>query len=126
MFNPNQPRDSNGQWSGATANGITRYPVAPHNGVPSVGTHSSGPGFTLNKRTGKTPASGFAVAGAPSSSKYVGGGNGWATEHVNVVRGAALAKSLGRMRDQIAVYDLTNRREIATGGTDKGRSRRAA
>jgi hypothetical protein len=135
MSNPNH--DSRGRFaSGETGASIDRYPVAPHVGAQSVGTHnagkraigtySTGPGFTIDARTGKPINKGVAVAGGDGRAKAIGGGAGWPTERVTIAREPVLGKSLGRKRDQIAVYDLAKQREIATGGRDKGRARRAA
>lgn len=136
MSNPNHSPKDGRFTSGETAGDVSGYPVAPHAGVRSVGTHNAGkraigtyyagPGFTIDRRTGKPISKGVAVAGGDASAKAIGGGGGWQTERVTIAREPVLGKSLGRKRDQIAVYDLSNKREISTGGRDKGRARRAA
>lgn len=129
-FNPSQSRDDHGRWD--ADNGVARPVVTQHAGVRSVhgkaaiGTYALGPGFTRNARTGKDITRGVAVAGAGPGAKAIGGGGGWQTEHVNIAREAVLGASLGRMRGQMAVYDLAKGKEIKTGGKfDPAAKRRA-
>jgi hypothetical protein len=113
-----QARDEIGRF--AAGNGA-RSPVARHAGRASVGTHPSKDGTT--DAYGKPPASGFMVGGAPEhGSRYTGQWTDPKTGKVYVEKStrassATLAKSMGRMRNQISVYDLANRRTIGTGGT---------
>lgn len=120
-YSPSQARDDRGRWSGG-GDASSRSPVTAHAGIksvhgkPHVGTYALGEGFTVNARTGKPITKGFAVAGGDKKSKALGGGGGWKTENVNIASGELLGKSLGRMRGQIAIYDLAKQKELLTGG----------
>ncbi len=120
-FSPSQARDAHGMWT--ASNGAANPVVTQHagqksvHGKPAIGTYALGPGFTRSARTGRDITKGIAVAGAGPGAKAIGGGGGWQTERVNITREATLGKSLGRMRGQIAVYDLGKGEEIKTGGT---------
>ena len=123
-YDDNQARASNGQWTAGTAEAAmrnaSRYPVAPHAGSQSVGSHVATPdGFTIDPRTGKAPTSGYQVAG--DGGRYLGQWTDKNTgktyrERSHDVDSLALAKSMGRRLNQIAIYDVKNKREIATGG----------
>lgn len=117
----NQPRDDHGRYasSGTPNDASGRHPVIPHNGAQSVGTHLPADDFTINPRTGKAPGGGYQVGGA---GKYLGGWTDPATgkryvEKSTNVKGEALARSLGRRRNQISIYDHKSGRTISTGGT---------
>jgi hypothetical protein len=119
-----QARDSRGRFAAgaeAQSRNAGRNPVASHNGSQSVGTHVSASGdFTIDARTGREPSSGYQVAGA--GGRYLGQWTDKSTgktyrERSHNVNSLALAKSMGRRLNQIAIYDVKNRREIATHGT---------
>lgn len=118
-----QARDSRGRFAGgseAQSRNAGRNPVAAHNGAQSVGTHVSASGdFTIDARTGREPGSGYQVAG--DGGRYMGQWTDKSTgqvyrERSHNVNSLALAKSMGRRLNQIAIYDVANKREIATGG----------
>jgi hypothetical protein len=73
-------------------------------------------------RYGVTPHEGYMVGGAPPNSRYTGIWTDPQTgkryvEKSTRVNSAPLARSLGRRRNQIAVWNLAAGREIPTGGT---------
>lgn len=76
---------------------------------------------------GRTPAQGFMVGGA-AHSRYTGAWTDSASgkryvEKSNRVNSEVLARSMGRMRNQIAVWDLGRQREIKTGGNGNWKPR---
>lgn len=118
-----QARDSHGRFAGgaeAQSRNAGRNPVAAHAGAQSVGTHVASGDFTVDARTGREPTSGYQVAG--SGGRYMGQWTDKNTgktyrERSHNVNSLALAKSMGRRLNQIAIFDNANKREIATGGT---------
>lgn len=74
-------------------------------------------------RFGRNPKSGFMVGGAEErGARYTGVWTDQKSgityrEKSNRVNSATLAKSLGRRRNQIAVYDLKGGREVNTSGS---------
>lgn len=128
-YSPAQPRDKDGKWTGESS---ARAPVTQSAGIksvhgraakhPPIGGIEHGEGFTVNRRTGKDITKGVAVAGG-NSGNGVGGGGGWMTERSNIVREETLAKSLGRKRQQVGVFNLATKEFIPTGGkTDPARA----
>jgi hypothetical protein len=96
----NQARDSNGRFSQG-------------NGPPD-GTHD---------QYNTIPKSGFMVGGAVKS-RYTGSWRDPASgvlcvEKSNRVTNLEQAKSLGRQRNQISIYDIERGRTIPTGGNGK-------
>ncbi|HUI12987.1 MAG TPA: hypothetical protein VL048_05900 [Xanthobacteraceae bacterium] len=118
-----QARDSHGRFAGgaeAQARNSGRNPVAAHAGNQSVGTHVSASGDFTRDARGHEPTSGYQVAGA--GGKYMGQWTDPRTgkvyrERSQNVQSLALAKSMGRRLNQIAIWDNKNHREIATHGT---------
>lgn len=127
MYNPAQARDTRGRFAGgaeAQARNAGKNPVAAHDGQQSVGTHVSSGDFTIDTRTGRAPGGGYQVAG--DGGRYLGQWTDKNTgkiyrERSHNVDALALAKSMGRRLNQIAIYDVKNHREIATGGTGERR-----
>jgi hypothetical protein len=120
MSTGQQPRDDHGRF--AQGNGLHAV-VAPHAHTRSVGTHAPADG--TSDRFNVTPHSGFMVGGAPEhGSRYTGRWTDPATGKTYVEKSTransgVLAKSLGRMRNQISVYDLARSRTVNTGGNGK-------
>jgi uncharacterized protein (DUF2147 family) len=112
-----QARDEAGRWT--QSNGA-RSPVGRHAGRASIGTHPATKDGTTDA-FGVRPTSGYMVGGGDAHSRYTGrwtdpvSGKTY-TEKSTRASSGVLAKSLGRMRNQISVYDLANRRVIGTGG----------
>jgi hypothetical protein len=77
---------------------------------------------TVDRYTGKTPRSGFAVGGAAPSARYRGR---WVDprsgkvyrDNTNVLKDKQSAIVLGFRRNQISIFDLANKTAIDTGGT---------
>jgi hypothetical protein len=90
--------------------------IAHQTGVNNVGKVADG----TYDQFGHSPQSGYMVGGA-AGGRYTGAWTDPATGKLYVekstrVNSPALAKSLGRMRNQISVWDLKRSREIKTGG----------
>ena len=114
-----QPRDAHGRFSSVSGtNGI----VAAHQKrVEAIMQRMGDASYTVDPHTGKHPQEGYMVGGG---GRYVGGwtdprtGKRYVERSTRVSPGhEALAKSLGRMRNQISIWDLKRHREIRTGGT---------
>lgn len=109
-------KDAGGHGSVAHQSGVNAVgakPVTPR-GVPATGDGTF-------DRYGKTPTEGYMVGGA-LHSRYTGAWTDTSTgkryvEQSTRVSSAPLARSLGRMRNQISAWDLARSREIKTGGT---------
>jgi hypothetical protein len=111
-----QARDEIGRWT--QGNGA-RSPIARHAGRASIGTHPSKDG--TSDRYGVAPTSGIMVGGADPHSRYTGKWTDPATGREYIEKSTransdVLARSLGRMRNQISVYDLARSRTVNTGG----------
>src|ERR1700722_2280187 len=115
-----QARDYHGRFARGNGPGAV---VAPPAGAHSVGSHPPADG--TSDRYHVVPREGVMVGGAPEhGSRYSGVWRDPKTgtvyrEKSTRVSSPVLAKSLGRMRNQISVFDLARQRTINTGGNGK-------
>lgn len=149
-FNPNQPRDPEGQWSNGGGVGLLSKASA-HIGTIVAKTRSDG-GSSTNVVTGKSPESGFMVAQKDggiilSADDFYGeNGESYLDEYVKSfpefqnsdiylgtwhdaesgkvfldvahnVQDRQEAIALAQENDQIAIWDVSNSKEVNTGGT---------
>lgn len=92
--------------------------------MKDAGGHGSNPrgDGTFDKRTGAQPKTGIMVGRGQGTGKYRGIWTDPKTgqryvENTNRFNNLPLAKSAARQRNQVAIYDIGNRRTIQTGGT---------